>query len=243
MPFAGEHPVFTTPPDEAVLWRYLDSAKLTSLLERGELWFPSAAALGDPFEGSFSRANLESSLAEIPEASRAEARNNLARFRRYAAGHTFISCWHENAVESAAMWRLYLKSDEGVAISTTAADLKSSLADAPQDIYLGRVRYIDYDSDPMPADNTFWPFVHKRRSFEHEREVRAVIADYRLPVDYTQPDSAGTYVPVDTEVLVGAVHVAPGTPDWFLEVVESVLRRYASGTTVHRSRLSEDPVF
>ncbi len=31
----------------------------------------------------------------------------------------FVSCWHENETESEAMWKLYLKSGDGVAIQTT----------------------------------------------------------------------------------------------------------------------------
>jgi len=40
--------------------------------------------------------------------------------RRYV----FVNPWHKNEFESAAMWKLYLKSEEGVAIRTTVERLK-----------------------------------------------------------------------------------------------------------------------
>jgi histidine triad (HIT) family protein len=40
------------PHDTTVIWRYFDFAKFVSLIDRHELWFPSAAALEDPLEAS-----------------------------------------------------------------------------------------------------------------------------------------------------------------------------------------------
>jgi hypothetical protein len=141
------------------------------------------------------------------------------------------------------MWRLYLKSEEGVAISTTIGGLKAALAEAPQHIHLGRVQYIDYESDPMPVDNVLWPFVHKRRSFEHEREARAVLSDVKVPIDPNRKRVQGIYVPVDVTALIDTVHVAPDAPDWFLDVVAAVLDRFDIHKAPTRSSLTEDPVF
>jgi hypothetical protein len=75
--------------------------------------------------------------------------------------------------ESAAMWKLYLR-DHGVAIQTTFQALTASLA-SEEDGYVGLVKYIDFQTALIPENNAFWPFVHKRRSFDFEHEVRAVI--------------------------------------------------------------------
>jgi hypothetical protein len=42
------HPKLTTPPDDAVLWRYLDFAKFLDMLERRVLWFAGADTFEDP---------------------------------------------------------------------------------------------------------------------------------------------------------------------------------------------------
>jgi hypothetical protein len=53
-----QHYVFESPGDPDIpLWRYMDLAKLVSLLDRGALWFARADLLGDRFEGSYGAAN------------------------------------------------------------------------------------------------------------------------------------------------------------------------------------------
>jgi hypothetical protein len=57
---------------------------------------------------------------------------------------TYVSCWHENSVESEALWRLYcLPPSAGVAIRTDSTLLNESLGDNPE-IKFGRVQYIDF---------------------------------------------------------------------------------------------------
>ena len=53
-----EHPDFKTPPQEALLWRYLDFTKFVALLDASALFFVRADKLGDPFEGTLSPVNL-----------------------------------------------------------------------------------------------------------------------------------------------------------------------------------------
>ena len=56
----NEHPIFEKPDNEnAKIWRYLDFTKFVSMLEKKALFFVRADKLGDQFEGSFSKANLE----------------------------------------------------------------------------------------------------------------------------------------------------------------------------------------
>ena len=99
-----EHPTFSPPPDDAVLWRYMDFTKFVSLLEKQALFFARADKLEDPFEGY------------LPGMNRAAA-------RRFHEGHPdqlqtmfnrmkecprfmLINCWHKGDHESAAMWKL-----------------------------------------------------------------------------------------------------------------------------------------
>ena len=49
-----------------------------------------------------------------------------------------------------------------------------------------RVNYLSYDTRPMPLV-TSAPFLHKRVSFEHEREVRALVTEHRETASATQP--------------------------------------------------------
>lgn len=71
--------------------------------------------------------------------------------------------------ESAAMWDLYLKSNEGIAIQTDYTSLFNILNNSDKDIYLTKVVYSDYDETEFPITNLFYPYVHKRTSFSHEQ--------------------------------------------------------------------------
>ena len=45
--------------ENAKIWRYMDFTKLVSLLEKRALFFCRSDKLGDPFEGSYSQANIK----------------------------------------------------------------------------------------------------------------------------------------------------------------------------------------
>lgn len=186
-----EHPVFTPPDDpEARIWRYMDFTKYVAMLASGSLFFCRADKLGDSFEGTLTRGTVEAWRAEVAQhnlSSRTEhAFHELFRgYRRW----TFVNCWHVGQHESAAMWKLYSKSEEAVAIQSTYSRLRKVL---PDNVYIGIVRYLDYDCDQIPCDNTMWPIVFKRRSFEHERELRAVIQEGPPPPERSGQSGAGT---------------------------------------------------
>ena len=63
------------------------------------------------------------------------------------------------------MWKLYLKSDEGIAIQSTYNKFKTSIID-PQTVYIGTVNYIDYENEYINSTNILQAFVHKRKSFD-----------------------------------------------------------------------------
>ena len=84
--------------------------------------------------------------------------------------------------------------------------------------------------DFIPESNALFPYLHKRESFEHEREVRAVVLTIPTKdgkVDTSQEMSdIGNYYGVDLSLLVQEVIVAPYAPEWFLALIKSVAARY-----------------
>lgn len=245
-----EHPVFEKPEDVNVqIWRYMDFTKFVSLLDKSALFFPRADKLDDPFEGSFSKANIklrpEVYKGEIPQ----HIFEQLGEFIKSLKKFTAINSWHLSEYESAAMWRLYLKSNEGIAIQSTFARLKNSLKDENYDVYIGKVKYIDYERDWIPERNLFYPFLHKRKSFEHERELRALVQ--KIPtkrnggINFSKTlfDEYGIHVAVDLDILIERIYVAPTCPDWLFELVRSVANKYGLDKEVLRSSLDEVPVY
>jgi hypothetical protein len=235
-----QHDIFIQPGNEEVkVWKYMDFKKLISLIETGCLFFTRADKFNDPFEGSYPKINTQVAGPHMSEFHK--------QWRRYAA----INCWHMNEHESDAMWKLYRNGDEGVAIQSTYSRLKKSLTDE-QGIFLGIVKYIDYETeyvDSMDSGNVIPPFVHKRKSFEHEREVRAVMM--KCP---PRNDKGGTHFEENTidfgveiqtnlEVLIEKIYVAPNSPPWFSKLVKLVLIRYGYDFDVIHSRLDDNPYF
>lgn len=241
-----EHPDFNSPPSDAVLWRYMDFTKFVSLMEKQSLFFARADKLGDPFEGSFSRANetLRPILYKdkIPE----NVLQTFAEFTKELPRFTLVNCWHENFYESEAMWKLYARERDGIAIKTNFDSLKKSFT-CSEEIRIGRVSYADYKSDFIPESSTFFPYLHKRKSFEHEKEVRAL--DQIIPTNDRGIDTSqdicgiGKYYKVDPSLLIQEVIVAPFAPDWFLELVKSVTIRYNFDFPVVRSIQADKPTW
>lgn len=105
-----EHPVFEKTENENIkIWRYLDFTKFVSLLDTKSLFFIRADKLSDPFEGSFSKANIKLRPLVYGE-NFSIIHEKFSKFHMEIRKFTFINSWHMNEYESDAMWRLYLHS-------------------------------------------------------------------------------------------------------------------------------------
>lgn len=244
-----EHPVFEKPENEnAKIWRYIDFAKFERLLDKSALFFTRADRLGDPFEGSYSRANIKLRPQVYKEKIPLDKLENLSQFYKVFIKHTAINCWHLGEYESAAMWNLYLKSNKGIAIQSTSDLLKTSLKDENHDVFIGKVKYIDFEKDWMPEGNTLYAFVHKRKSFEHEKELRAMIQEFRYKkngeLDWSKPlFDDGIYAQVDLGVLIDKIYLAPTSPKWLFELVKSITKKHKLDKDVLPSSLDDVPAY
>ena len=169
---------------------------------------------------------------------------DVRSFYQWSRAWTFVCAWHMAEQESAAMWKLYARTEEAVCIRSTYAKLQKFL---PDEVYLGRVNYIDYTQHVIPLSNAFWPIVHKRKSFEHEREIRAVICDLAKGFEgfrnKKMPDIDGVWQNVDLASLVESVYVAPTAPQWFKETLQATITQFGFGFPVIRSALDESPIW
>jgi hypothetical protein len=242
---ATPHDIFTPPDDpDAKIWRYMDFTKYVSLLDSQALFFCRADRIGDPFEGTLSHGTHKAWLQLIEsEKLPADLPHKIFKIARAFRRWTFLNCWHIGDYESAAMWKLYAKSDEAIAVQSTYSSLCRVV---PERVHVGIVRYIDYDLDEVPSGNSMWPFLFKRKSFEHERELRAVIQepplrDSSIDLDL-EPSSEGIFIPVILDGFIQATYVAPFTPDWYFELVTNVTKRFGLQAPVRRSKLQDGPV-
>jgi len=239
----------------------MDFAKYVAMLNDGALYFARLDTLGDPFEGSLSKSNYEL-LRQIERAGEASGKlppdwrgryfDVLMGSTRRARKQCYVSCWHMNSAESEAMWRLYSSSGYAIAVVTTYAQLACALPSEfePSEYsgpYLGVVRYADHQTDATPSGNIFDPVMHKRPSFQHEQECRAVLWRHGprnrrtaepLPESVIDAYASGVRLCVELQKLIQRVTVSPHAPSWFATSVKDVTQRYGLGFPVEQSSLN-----
>lgn len=229
MPAKLDYPRFKQPSNDSIkIWRYMDFAKFVSLISTGRLYFPRADTLLDKYEGSIPRANKNVATEN--------GRSIPKKHRLYMLKKTHISCWYASENESAAMWELYTLSGQGLAIKSSYskfAELLPYCKESP--IYLGKVRYINYEKKIMKKDNdSLLPFTYKRKAFKHEKEIRAIFV---LPEGAPQHNMIGRPVKIDVNQLIEDIYLAPGSANWFMVAVNAVKDMYKIEAKLHRSSL------
>lgn len=248
-----EHEGCNPPPSDAILWRYMDFTKFVSLLEKQALFFARADKLEDPFEGywpDLNKAVVRRDLEESSNPYREHLLKTIFHLIRECPRFTLINCWHESSHESAAMWKLYSKDDNGIAIKTNFDSFARSFTSS-EDIFIGRISYVDYETDFFTDLNLLSPFLCKRKSFKHEHEVRAIVRDFPTKkqgkdnlIDLSQDIcDVGNYYEVDLSLLIQEVVIGPYAPDWLLELIHSVATRYNLKASVVRSNLVDNPTW
>lgn len=247
----------------------MDFTKFIYLLEYKKLHFSSLSTLAsvDPFEGSLGKRDLDfdhtsyeeykktvganpldEHLFEVIKNSRPKARMFLKNLRFIS----HVNCWHMNEYESAAMWSSYQKTQDGIAITSTYEKLCKSVSEEKEPIYIGQVEYVDYEDISLSGGNIFIPAVFKRKSFEHERELRAYICDLTndakhifdkdLEKSNTQLPT-GRDVPVNLFNLIEEIIISPASEEWFKKLVESVATKYGFQGNIKKSSIKSDPYF
>jgi hypothetical protein len=149
-----------------------------------------------------------------------------------------------NEHESAAMWKLYSSSNESVCVRSTYRRLRLCL---PQCVFVGEVNYIDYDTQSFDAFQMLNYIMHKRLSFSHERELRAIFWE----IDGTpeaQPHKSkigpsGLTIEVELSSLIERIYVNPTAAPWFAKLVEDVKAKCGFSFPVAQSALSTAPLY
>jgi len=253
-----DHSVFDRPADDDPIWRYMDLGRFMSLLQTSSLWMGRVDLFDDPYEGSLGAPNLE-----VRAALEREYGFPLVGLDNSISRQIYVvNCWHMNDGESAAMWDLYQREGRGIAIRTTVGRLDAALRGSPTVLHLGRVKYVDYSKTHIDERNGFNAVLHKRKSFDHEREVRLVGINFstgpqrqiEIPGDpatgeegyvtsYFPLPPPGVLVAVDLPTLIEDIFLAPGTPPWAADVVRTAVAPLGLTNPVRQSSFDADPIF
>jgi hypothetical protein len=112
---------------------------------------------------------------------------------------------------------------------------------------IGEINYINYEVQGFPVDNGFYPITHKRSSFSHERELRAIFwertGEPEAEVYKSRIEAGGLAMEVDLSALIERVYVSPTAPFWFNNLVAAMTRKCGYDFSVYQSVLAAAPLF
>jgi len=243
----------------------MDLTKFVWMLHRRALYLSRASAMNDPYEGYYTQKMAPSEESEErfvrmmlsrrthPPLDEQTTVNELRSFYRRFLNKDglkvttdvfYVSCWHMNEEESSAMWKLYTSHGDSVCVKSTYNQLSQEL---PEHCYLGCINYIDFQAEIFDVYDFLNFVVHKRKSFEHERELRAVInigEATNRGLSYTLiNDSNAVVVPINLSRVVNEVYVSPDAKPPFLEVVQQLISKYDLDVPVKQSEVNAPPAY
>ncbi len=216
---------------DTVIWKYMDLSKFLDMLLSGKMFMSRSDKFEDQYEGTFSEPTFE----EIKKIS-----ENNPKFLDYYKSHrenVVISSWHTNEYESFAMWQVFTKNNEGLAIQSTIGRLKEALAlERNFEQYIGEVNYIDYKKELIPFDDVFFPFLFKRKSFQYENEIRVIsdVTGQNLTIN------DGLKINVDINTLIEKIYIHPKSENWYKKLVIEVVSRLGFDFTIEKSDFESD---
>jgi hypothetical protein len=222
----------TLPEDnDTIVWKYLDLSKFLDMLLSRQLFMSRSDKFEDQYEGTFSEPTFE----EIKKI----AANN-PKFLDNDKSHrekVVISSLHINEYESFAMWQIFTQNTEGLAIQTTIGRLKEALLpEKKTEQYIGAVNYIDYKKEFIPFDDTFFPFLFKRKSFQYEREIRIIsdVTNSGMKIDN------GLKVDVNIKQLIEKIYIHPKSENWYKNLVIELVSKLGFDFEIEKSDLESD---
>lgn len=219
------------PHPDTIVWKYLDLSKFLDMLLRRQLFMSRSDKFEDQYEGTFSEPTYEELMKISGDNS-----EFLDKYKQHRK-NVVISSWHINEYESYAMWQIFTKNNEGLAIQSTIGRMQAALA--PENEYeqhIGEVEYIDYKKDKIPFDNNFFPFLFKRKSFQYEREVR-IIADL---TKHNLQIHEGVKTGVDINKLIEKIYIHPKSQNWYKNLVIQLMQQLGFDFRIEKSDLESD---
>ncbi len=256
----------SVPTTDIPIWRYMDFARFLDLIRSNALYFRCVEEFKelDPFEGAFPTNHVTGLLPDWRSQGALEHHLSILTDQIVAMCDVvrklvYVNCWHVNEYESAAMWSQYGPTD-GIAIKTNIERMKASFATDHRNVRISEIRYIDYDKQDSDYRRIY---LYKRKSFEHEKELRAFVDNDRLFMklasqvlnlkppspalldvvnDHTVKYETGVKVNACAMTLIEEVRIAPRAQPFVEDVLRDVMAKYGLGNKLLRqSTIREMP--
>lgn len=161
------------------------------------------------------------------------------------------NCWHAEERESDAMWKLYA-GNIGVMLVSRIGKLRAAIrgrysrvfcSPNPQEYTIAPVRYVEPNRlDRLPAFYVQRPWLLKRTSFAHEREIRV---SHQLPW-IIGPDNGGMLIDMDAAKLISEIVLSPFNPTWadapVVSAITAILEKRGFTVPIRKSDHMRPPV-
>lgn len=222
--------------------RYMPMPHFVGLLSQG-MFVPKATLFDDEWEG-LSRLMYEGLPSDKQEID-------------WAKEWIYISCWYQSHKESMAMWNIYGKYSEAIAIHTSTDKLIEVInVDQEFKTYpkqFNFVTYMDLKSYPSPLHeskidgrtnsikrhlylNLLKEFYYKHEAYQHENEIRLCLVDKKPKGPYSKNKSQGVYIK-GAEKCIDMITLAPYSPEWYVNTVKDVVAKFGYAIPVYKSEL------
>ena len=132
------------------------------------------------------------------------------------------------------MWKLYAPRGLSICVRSTYRQLAERL---PDKCFLGKVTYLNYESENFPRHNLLTRFMHKRESYLHEKEVRAVLITEGID------EENKSIVPVDLAKLINEIIIGPDCRPPLPEVVQRMVNDAKLDLEVQQSGVNAPPAW
>jgi len=235
----NKHPVFESPDDNAIIWRYINFPKFFSMLESTSLHFSRVDRFSDEYEGSYPE-NLFDDVKPLTEKQKQSVENFKNVTKKLASSKMRVNCWNICDYESSNLWKTYVQNN-GLAIQSTFKRFKESFAKTQEEVFIGKVKYIDYKKESFPDLNLFELVVHKWKFYESENELRSAIMIGTPGTKYVDFNNPPIILPIksDLKTLIQKIVLFPGASNWIKDLIKSILKRYDHDFPVEFSMIKE----
>ncbi|ENX41559.1 DUF2971 domain-containing protein [Acinetobacter sp. NIPH 2100] len=238
------------------LWKFMDLIKFLNLVLTEQLHFQRINSFKDTYEG-YDQYFYKNELSKVfpGEQDQLKKLSEAIRFNSY------VSCWHSNEYESAAMWDLYASKNGSIAIESNLEALKESILEHPEMMFeFNNVTYIDYNKHEktkasQQIDEIFRCQFYKRKSFKHENEYRVILRPFNnknnkgilnivtiarnQSLEVIRSTPVTMKAPVDIKKLIKKIYISPDTSEWETKTIISLLERINLDIEIVKSELYE----
>jgi hypothetical protein len=221
---------------DMVLMRYVDLAKFIDLISTKTIYVASAVEFEDSLEGTLPQ-QIREMYDQDPDVIKHIRSKQILEMEHENRVKTNLSCWTKGPKDNMALWKIYGASKQSIAITTTLNKLVQStlLWRGLSGVTFKDVVYIDH-SENVP-DGIYSlscdTFGLKHVAYEFEKEVRMVVTRNSLK------KPSFLRLKIKPNDIIEKIIVSPEAGEWFLNLVESVSKKYRITAPVEYSKLTE----